>query len=59
VNTSTRTIRVAGGFATSVTAGSQIRIQFGPVTNPTQYSTSSLTMVSYTDSTFTYTIDQI
>src|SRR5690349_21119390 len=59
VNTSSRTIKISGGFATSVTAGASVKIQFSSVTNPSSYSTSSLTMVTYTDSTFTYTIDQI
>ena len=58
VDTSTNTIKVTG-LASSVTAGGTLKIELGPITNPSSYSSSSFTMVSYTDSTFAYTIDQI
>lgn len=60
VNTSTRKIELKGGFTATVTAGSQVKIIIGLIKNPAnQLSTDSFKLVSYTDSTYTYTIDQI
>lgn len=57
MDTNSRVIRVSGGFSATVTANSSVRLILGLVTNPSNYATDSLTLVSYTDSTFSYTID--
>jgi hypothetical protein len=60
VYTGSQTIKVYNGLTTTVPKGSSVYIYFGPVTNPSSSTaTSSFTMTSYTDSTFTYTIDTI
>lgn len=61
VNTGSRVIKVGGGFSTAVTAGGSIDILLSPITNPVTSATTpgTFTLVSYTDTTYTYTIDQI
>ena len=53
-----RIITVSTGFNIAVTAGASIAVTFGMLTNPiTQKSPGTLTIQSYTDSTFKYYID--
>lgn len=66
INTSTKTIRVHDNGVNSnsiaaISAGSPVAITLGPITNPAvvQNSYGTFTLTSYTDHTFTYTVDNI
>lgn len=60
VDTANQFITVKTGFTAAVSAGDEISITFGNVVNPiTQQNPGTFTLQSFTDSTFTYKIDQI
>lgn len=49
------------GITSTISSGTSIAITFGPITNPSAYTASppSFTMTSYTDSTYSCSIDTI
>lgn len=58
VDIANRVVTIATGFNSAVNAGDSVAITFGPVINPnTQRSPGTLTLQSYTDSTFRFFID--
>ena len=59
VDTTAKTITISNGFTSTVAAGDQIQVQFGPITNPSTQNgaTASFSILSYTSSALTYTID--
>jgi hypothetical protein len=58
VNSSSRKITISNGFSADISGGTSISIILGPITNPSdQSNTDSLTMISYTDSSLSYSID--
>lgn len=61
IDTSNNTIFISNGFNKAVTSIDQsVSVVFGPITNPSNKSAnSSFTLESYTDSTYTYSIDYI
>ena len=60
VNTATNTISIANGITTSIPAGSSIQIVMNSITNPSTSNVNlSFTLTSYTDSSYTYSVDTI
>jgi hypothetical protein len=61
VDSTARTISISDGLTRTFTSsGITIQIYLGPITNPPDdTSTESFTLISHTDNTFTYLIDEI
>ncbi|CDW77580.1 UNKNOWN [Stylonychia lemnae] len=59
VDTTNKIISIPTGFTQAVAKGDSIKVQFGPITNPStnKPTTSSFSIQSYTSSTFVYTFD--